>query len=202
VPTLALATGATVRGRVVQGGQPAGGVVVGLKQASQSADTFLGARQVATDPSGRFAFENVAPNDSYAVYGLMGSLGDRGAIAARELPVGDDNSEVEAGDLAIEPARRLAGRVVLSDGRPVPEGSRLLLAREEAWDTLAAPLDPQGRFSLSGLPPERFSLTVGVLGYKLSARNESVDPLNSFRMVGYVDEDIDDLTILLEPEGR
>ena len=101
--------------------------------------------------------------------------------------------------LAVEPAHTLAGRVVLSDGKPVPGGTRLLVGREGAWDTQSATLDDEGRFRMEGLPAEQVSVSVRVPGYRLSAKNKAVDANNPFVLSGDIDGDIKGLTILLEP---
>jgi hypothetical protein len=36
-------------------------------------------------------------------------------------------------------------------------------------------------------------------GYRLSAKIKCLDPLNPFRLVGRLDRDVNDLTILLDP---
>jgi hypothetical protein len=89
--------------------------------------------------------------------------------------------------------------VVLADGKPVPAGTRVLLAREEAWDTAQAVADREGRFTFVSLPGEQYSLSVNVKGYHLSPRNASVDLLNGFRLLGVVREDIAGLRLLLGP---
>ena len=40
---------------------------------------------------------------------------------------------------------------------------------------------------------------MGAPGYRLSVRNKCLDPLNPFRLIGKLDRDIDNLTILFEP---
>lgn len=197
--TITLTPGARVTGRLIQQGKPVAGAVMGLCQASKNSDTYLGDEQVATDESGTFRFENVASGDAYFVYALMGGLPDSGALIAREIQVGEDGSESDIGELAAEPGHRVTGRLVLSDGKPVPPGTRVLISREDAWDTLTTQTTEGGSFSFEGLPSERYSLHVSVPGYHLSPRNATVDAQNPYRLVGYVDEDITGLTVLLVP---
>lgn len=198
-PTLRLGRGAQVLGRVFVGGRPTPGIVVGLAQADRGMGRFLGHQEVATDADGRFLFANVAPDDAYYVYGIMSSLAGQGSLAARELRVGADGTVLDAGALTVEPAHVLAGRVVLSDGKPIPRGTRLMVSREKAWDSQTATLDADGRFRMEGLPPEQVSVSVRVLGYRLSERNKTRDANNPYLLTGFVDEDIEGLTILLEP---
>ena len=72
---------------------------------------------------------------------------------------------------------------------------------------LRATPDRSGRFTLAGLPAGLISIAVlfpddqfyAPAGYRLSARNKCRDPLNPYLLMGRVDRDVSDLTILFEP---
>ena len=195
----ALGLGAEVTGRLLLGGKPLGGVTVGLVQANRGGNTFLGATEIGTDAEGRFLFSNVVPGDDYFVYGIMASLQGRGAVVARRVKVGAEGSKADVGGLAVEPGHRIAGQVLLADGKSIPPGTRIMVSREEAWDNLQTTLDAEGRFELVGLPTEEYTLNVTVKGYRLSGRNKSIDTNNPFRLKSFVDGDLTGLKILLEP---
>ncbi|SIO59896.1 hypothetical protein SAMN05444166_6200 [Singulisphaera sp. GP187] len=156
---------------------------------------------IPSDPPviGRFTFLNVHPAESYFVYGLIGTIKDGGAMVARQIQVGGDAATTDVGDLPVVSGHRLKGRVLLSDEKPVPPKTRLLVSREDAWDSQRVELDPEGRFDLIGLPTERYSLTVTLKGYRLSPKNHSVDSQNPWALAGTIDQDIDALKILMEP---
>jgi hypothetical protein len=107
--------------------------------------------------------------------------------------------EVNVGDVTVRPAHRLTGRVVLSDGKPVPAGTRVLLGRDEAWDTQQAVAGESGAFAFEGLPPETYTLSANVKGYRVSEKNASRDVLNPFRLLGVVREDVTGVRLLYEP---
>lgn len=195
---LTLLEGVTVRGRVVRGGKPLAGVAVGAAQKDRNVETFVGDFQAATNPTGAFEIRNVPAGDALVLYGLLSSLGKHGAVATREVRTGKSGSVSDVGDLEVKPGHRLSGRVVLADGKPVPAGTRVLLGREEAWDTAQAVADREGRFTFAGLPAEQYTLSVNVKGYHLSPKNASTDLLNGFRLLGVVRADIPDLRVLLE----
>jgi hypothetical protein len=194
-----LTAGATLTGRLLRDGKPVAGAGVGLVQANRDASTFLGESSIGTDENGRFTFLNVHADSDYFVYGLMGSLKDGGAVVARRNHVGAEGATTDVGDLPVVPGHRLKGRVLLSDDKPVPPKTRLLVSREDAWDSQRVELDPEGRFELTGLPTERYSLTVMLKGYRISPKNHSSDSRNPWALVGTIDQDIDSLKILLEP---
>ena len=122
-------------------------------------------------------------------------------MAALSIRVEGNNTTADAGDLSVGPSYTLSGRVVLSDGQAIPANSRLMIGREDAWDSQTVILDATGHFSVSGVPAERIHLSVAVRGYHLARENHSLDLLNLTRLLGTVNGDISGLTVLLEP-GR
>jgi hypothetical protein len=94
--------------------------------------------------------------------------------------------------------------VVLSDGKPVPAGTRVIVSRQEAWDSQHVEVGKDGSFAFAGLPPEQYSLSARVTGYRVSAKNLSFDLLNPFGLLGMVTRDIDGLRLLCEagPDDR
>ena len=80
---LQMSAGATVRGRLLDHGQPLPRVLIGLSQANRSAEDYISASQIGTDSDGQFLFTNVPPDREYFVYGIMNSMLNRGAVVAR-----------------------------------------------------------------------------------------------------------------------
>jgi protocatechuate 3,4-dioxygenase beta subunit len=197
---LVLTEGATVRGRVVDHGRPVASVRVGMIQADRrGSETFLGPLEIGTDAHGEFLFANVPPDRDCYIYGIMDSLRDRGRISDRRIHVGADGSETKLGDLAVEPAYRITGRLVLSDGKPLPPHTRINIGRENAWDSQIIEVDPSGAFTAPGIPPELVTLHARADGYRMSNKNRSFEPLNAAYLTGLVQKDIDGLLVLLEP---
>ncbi len=190
--------GVSVAGRILRDGQPVRDALVGLITSDRAAGNSLRYEEIATDADGRFALPNVTPEREFVCYVTMASLHGHGAVPPRKFVTGQSGTTSDLGDIAITPAHRLAGRVVLSDGKPVPPDTRLFLGREQAWDHAEALLDAEGRFEFRGVPTESVSLSVRVKGYKFSQRNSNLDWLNG-GVVGRVDRDISDLDLVLEP---
>lgn len=196
---LMLYTGVSITGRLVKNGKPLNGVAVGAAQKDRNAETFVGAFQAATDGDGVFTIPNVPPEDLLLLYGLMEGLRNHGAVAAQELRTGANRSIVDVGDIAVKTGHKLTGTVVLSDGKPLLAGTRVMLSREEAWDHQDMVVDKDGRFAFAGLPAERYYLSANVPGYHLSSKNASQDVLNGFSLLGMIPADIEGLRLLLEP---
>jgi hypothetical protein len=197
-----LEPGVTVTGVVLKDGKPLAGIALGLVQKDRNVERFLGEFTIATDEKGQFRFQNVGPDELYFVYGLMDSCRPHGAISVRQVGVGASGTETDLGSLAIQPGHRLSGRLTLSDGKPVNQGTRVLVSREEAWDSQTALVAADGSFAFSGLPTESFSLTVSVPRYHVSPKNGSFNLLTYGGLVGRVSGDTDGLRVLLEPGPR
>lgn len=197
---LRLGRGATVTGRLVKDGKPLPGARVGLVQADRRIETFSGHTEIGTDDQGRFTFANVAPAGDFYVYGIMDTLKEQGATGTKTVTIPkDDDTAVDAGDLVVAPGHVLAGRVTLSDGKPLPQNTRLQLSLDDAWDSQLVPLNPDGTFRVTGLPDGQVvSVSLAIKGYRLAKANRSVDQVNR-ELVGKVDRDIENLSILLEP---
>ena len=200
--TIKMTPGATLTGRLLREGKPVASASVGLVQVSRGAQTFLGVASIGTDEQGKFTFLNVHPDEDYFVYGIMGSIKDGGAAAARRIHAGPDGATTDLGDLPVVRGHRIKGQVLLTDGKPIPEKTRLSVSREDAWDFQQVELDAQGRFEISSLPTERYSLNIFLRGYRMSSKNHSIDSQQPDQLSGTIDQDIDTLKILMEPKSR
>ena len=194
-----LSGGATVTGRILNGGRPVAGVAIGLVQADRRSESYVGRDEIGTDDQGRFTFSNVAPALTYLVFAKMSSLGAVGAVPAESLVVGADGTTANAGDLNVRPAHRLRGRVVLSDGGQVPPGTRALLVTRDGSDALVVQLDPEGRFEAVGVPTDSIEIRALVRGYRVAPSNAGFDPINASSVMVFVGNDVDDFELLLEP---
>ena len=74
----------------------------------------------------------------------------------------------------------------------------MYFSRENVSDYREITLGPDGKFDLTGVPPESVSIGLRLNGYKISKKNESLDWLNG-QILGKVSGDITDLNLLLEP---
>jgi hypothetical protein len=190
--------GVVVTGRVVADGRPVAGAVVGVCPAAQALGEVFSSDRIATDSDGRFSLLNLPAEKALTLFATMESLRGNGALPAKQFTTGKNKTTTDLGDLALQPGYRVAGEIVLADGKPVPERTRLLLAREGVSDYSEVALDADGRFEFQTVPAGSVSLSARIKGYKFSQRNPSLDWANGF-ILGKVDRDITNLTLLLEP---
>lgn len=194
--------GAAVSGRLVKNGQPLAGVGITLSGKNRRSGEFTGFFDAVTDTQGRFHYFSIPAAGAFVVSAKMQTVREHGATLARTIQVAKDGETVQAGDLEVKPGVRLAGRVVLADGDPLPPGTKLTTAREEAWDSLSVELPPDGSFNLPNLPAESLHLSARVKGYRLSLKNPSLDRLNGFSVMGRLTKDTMGFILLLEPGER
>ena len=193
-----LDAGVSIEGRVLDRGQPVPGIAIGICQADRSVSNFLGPYQIGTDADGRFSLPNLPAGEELFIYGIMDTLHDRGALAATKF-TSSSGATTNMGDLTLAPAHTLSGKLVLTDGKPVPAHTRVMISRQYAWDSRFAEAAADGSFSVDGIPAELIKIHVSIKGYRLTAKNKSVDPLNPSSLMGLVSDEVGPLTILYEP---
>ena len=195
--------GVRVQGRILQGGKPVPSIEVGLVQCNRATGQFVGAYRIAANDDGRFTFVNVHPSDDYFLYTMMDGAALLGGILLPErISLGADGTTKDAGDRTLASAvHRLAGRVVLTDGKAVPAATRLLLSREEAWDSQSAVIAADGSFSFAGVPEEAVTLSVRIPGYRLASKRNRFQQVQPWAVALFVDADKAGLKLFFEPEA-
>ncbi len=193
-----LESGATVTGTVMREGNPVPGAVIGIAQVDRDAFNSVPPDTIAADEHGQFTFANVPPSQDYAFSGIIESLAPW-ALRTIVRTVGEDDSVTTLPPLQLEMGHRLEGRVVLSDGKPVPPGTQLVLARELSGSFMQVPMDSTGHFELTGLPPETIQLSVRIKGYRVAptTRGYMSSVRSGVRLP--ILRDYDGVEIVLEP---
>jgi hypothetical protein len=195
--------GATVHGQILKDGKPLTGIAVGLVQCERGAGKFVGVYRIATNGDGRFTFVNVHPNDTYYLYTAMSDAARLGGILLPErISVSADGTTNGVGDRTLASAvHRVSGHVILTDGKPVPAATRLLLSREEAWDSESATVAADGSFSFTGVPEEAVTLNIRIPGYRLAGKRNRFQQVQPWAVALFVDADKSELELFLESEA-
>jgi uncharacterized GH25 family protein len=199
---LVLSTGATLKGRVLKDGKPISGITIGVAGTDRSAGKFVGSFVAHTDAEGRFEFSHLPDSQEYAVCGVMDSLRGVGALATRIVQLKDEGSTHDLGTWELARGFRLAGQVKLTDGKPIPQFSRLVISRSVAWDTAGHELPADGRFDLNTVPGEKLEVSVALTGYRLAPGHASQDRSSPGQLTGQLLADKTNLTMVLEPGDR
>jgi protocatechuate 3,4-dioxygenase beta subunit len=200
VNVIRLKQGVMVTGRAVDpDGSPLDGIEIGLMHTNRGMGHFLGEYTIGTHRSGRFEIPNLPAHTEFAAYGKMSTMKDGLAIPARIITTDENGAVQDLGTLRARRGTTVRGRIVLADDGTIPPDTRLLLSREDAWDSQAVELATDGSFEYRGVPNEPVSISLRLRGYHLSLRNPNIDPWNPNRLLGTVHDDMDELVILFEP---
>jgi hypothetical protein len=71
-------------------------------------------------------------------------------------------------DLNLEPTSKVGGRVVLTDGQPIPARSQITLSLKDLLDAQRFALGEDGAFHFAGVPAESVTLYLRIPGYEFS----------------------------------
>ncbi len=195
----AMTVGATIRGKLVKDGKPVAGITVGARESDRAFERRTEDREAVTDEQGVFIIEHVSSSDDYLVYAKMKSAGALGAMSMQAIKMEGDGQTTDLGAVALESGCVVAGRIRAEEGAALPMGMQVILEREDARDSVTAAIDGAGYFKVIGVPlNEVVGLEVKAKGHQLSSQNFSLDPLNGWRLLGLVDQNLPDLEILLE----
>lgn len=171
--TIIVTDGATLRGRLVQNGKPVGGAEVGvfgyprggygvnLQVFGSPYDEI----KIGTQPDGTFSIPNVPVPGNWYVYAKMDSVAKRGATGTIKCSTKRNGQIVDVGDLQLRPAYYLRGKVVLTDGKAIPNGMRVTVSSERAFDSQTISLPPDGTFQFVGLAAGDYDVFASVKGY-------------------------------------
>ncbi len=213
---LEMGPGVAVTGRVVRDGRPVAGVTmvvqppptIVVREGGSTPVRPLGNREARTDERGYFRIPFVPAELECSIYTQPGGLANHQTIIPRSISAARDGTTVELGDFEVAPGRKLAGRVILADGRTPPISAKLVVWPEHGAE-LTGNLDATGRFEVNGVPDGHLVVYVtqksgiGIVselpGYHLSARNKCLDPTFPDRLQGTIKEDIINLMIRLDP---
>jgi len=166
--TISVTQGATLRGRLLQpDGTPAANAEIGVFVHSRLSGTVFQEVRIGTKDDGTFAITNIPAGRIWYVYPKMESLAARG-LAGDAVPVEtkDDGEEVDVGTIKLRTAYTLRGKVVLSDGKPIPPDMHVTLSSDTGFDSQIATVAQDGSFEFRGLSKGVYSIAPGVRGYK------------------------------------
>jgi hypothetical protein len=200
-----LSRGVTMRGRLAGERQPCGGVIMAAQNDYENHAFAPGLWETVTDAEGRFTFAHLPTEMKIRFFGRICSTGRCGAISPREVTTTTAET-LDLGDIAVAPGHRLKGRVVFSDGRPLPAGLRAQMYRSRLVDVAMTPVLDDGTFEFHSLPDEVLKLAIdappakkgapAAVDFHLSKKNRSLR--HFFELMGRVDADLE-ITVLLEP---
>ncbi len=190
--TITVTEGTTVVGRLVDpGGKPVANAEIALEPYGPNSGRSIGTIRIGTREDGTFSFSNVPPGRVWALFPTMESLAPR-QLARELVPIEprEDGQTLDVGEVRLRPAHRVRGRIIVSDGKPLPPDVHLTLLGNDGFDSQVGDVSRDGHFEFKGLPKGVVRLSPGARGYELVDRAEIV-----------VDQDRDDVLIRMRPNS-
>src|SRR5690606_5762446 len=176
-----LIEGARVEGQVTDGRAPVPGALVRLARARDRGpqeEMFLrmlglpeGGTTVSTDAEGNYVFASVEAGDWEV------SARKVGFVESATTPVSVGVGEVAQANLVVDPGGTIYGEIVDTQGIPIDgarasvfrtgsrPGEERFVARLFGASYAHAMSEADGRFAISGLPPDTYTLVVSKQGY-------------------------------------
>ncbi|MBS1828025.1 MAG: carboxypeptidase regulatory-like domain-containing protein [Acidobacteria bacterium] len=190
--TVVVTEGATIRGCLVSNGKPVANAEMILNTHSRYSGTIFKDVRIGTNEDGEFAITNVPAGRIWDLAARMESLAPRGLATPNiYVETKDDGEEVNAGEIEARPGVVLRGRIVLSDGAPIPADMRVSIGSDRGVDRQVLVLPPDGAFEFKGLDKGVYALQPSVKGYRVRNSEFGVELL--------MQANRDNLVVTLDP---
>jgi|GEM_PF-3801265 len=160
---ITLVKGASLQGRLLHDGNPVANAEIRLNDIYQNA--------ALTDDQGRFFLAHLTPNQSNRLYGTWDLLADAGAVPRTDVQTGENGSTNDLGDLNLKPVTEVAGRIRLSDGKPIPANSHYFLADAAMGGSSPSSVSSDGSFHFVAVPGDTVGIFLRISGYQLTPRD-------------------------------
>src|ERR1019366_40167 len=142
-----------------------------INRCGAGSDCWFWGDTVLTDDMGRFSFANQPPNQSWIICGSWDLPAKAGMVPQTSVKIGEDGSTNDIGDLNLQSVSKVAGRIQLSDGQPVPANSHYFLSDAAMGSSSPSLLGADGSFQFVAVPGDKVSIFLRVAGYQLTPRD-------------------------------
>ncbi|TWU46038.1 Dioxygenase [Novipirellula aureliae] len=198
---IVLPSGAVVKGKVVQDGRPLPGEPIAVVQVNRGRlkKIFLKAILTTTDQDGSFEFTALPADDQYAVFTPV-EVGSKGPVIPTGLfALKEDGSTLDLGVLEAAKGVTISGAIKVSGQSALPDAIAITLDRMPAWDLIEVPVDDDGRFEMTNLPPETYEVRLKVKGFALDHEKMNYQLIDSTTIAVRLDKSIEDIDVWMRP---
>jgi hypothetical protein len=164
--TIEARTGASVVGQLMHADKPAARMSIAVAQLERGVteEIFIGAVGDVTDDDGRFKLQYLPPDQRYCIYSVAGEAKRSNSpyiLATKTFTAPANGATRDLGSLQVATPCTIRGVVRRTDGQPLPKNLKLSLGRDPAWDLIGIPVNDDGSFEATGLPPETYEIRLG-----------------------------------------
>ena len=193
---LVVPRGVNVEGSLQRDGEPLAGAQLAIVQSDRSASHhFIKAVMAKTDALGRFSMRNVPADQEYAVFTPVGTGSQEWVLATKRFQVPRSGETRDLGTLEVEPGLRLAGRLSAREGAELPSKLKMSLGRDPAWDLIEVPVGDDGRFEISGLPPETYKVRIAGTDWEIDSERLRYQQLDDRAFGVRLESSLDDVVV-------
>lgn len=192
--------GANVVGRLVHAGKPVAGMSIAVVQLNRSVNDgiFIAAVGDVTDEEGKFQFRHLPPDQRYCIYSMAGEAkqSDNSYIlTTKTFTVPATGETRDLGSLEVASPCTISGKLLPIDRQPLPKNLKISLGRDPAWDLIGVPVQDDGSFEATGLPPETYEIRIGSPKLEIVADEVRYQMLSDASFGVRLRHSIDDLVI-------
>jgi hypothetical protein len=142
-----------------------------INQCAAGSDCWFWGDAVLSNDQGRFSFANLPPHQNWSICGSWDLPAKAGVVPQTDVKIGADGSTNDIGDLNLQSVSKVAGRIQLSDGKPIPANSRYFLSDAAMGSSSPSSVGSDGLFQFAAVPGDKVSIFLRVAGYQLTPRD-------------------------------
>lgn len=165
---ITLVAGALLEGRLLKSGEPVANAEIRLNECSAGSSCWFWGPATLTDDQGKFRFSHLPPNKTFSICGAWHLLASAGAVPQTDVHLGENGSTNNVGDINVEPVCAVTGKILLSDGKPLPPKSFYFLQDDAMGSSLSSHFDKDGSFRFPAVPGDHVSIFLRIPGYELT----------------------------------
>lgn len=168
---ITLIEGALLEGRLLSSGEPVTNAEIRLNACAAGSTCWDFKLSTLTDAQGHFIFPHLSTNQSFSICGSWDLFASGCAVPQTNVRLGDNGSDNNMGDINSDPVCAVTGRIVLSDGKPLPPKSFYYLGDNSMGISPSSPFGNDGSFQFPEVPGHRIYMFVRIPGYVFTPRD-------------------------------